>query len=105
MSQTTSWIQVWQVLLWMGSCGAGVRAVSSDTKWICRRPSSEVNIASCRSCPKPPATSPRATNAYSWAKGVVEQSNTDVLYITPTVRNELMRAPQVSDAVLMHCIF
>lgn len=48
---------------------------------------------------------PRATNAYSWAKGVVEQSNTDVLYITPTVRNELMRAPQVSHAVLMHCIF
>ena len=45
----------------------------------------------------PQATSylPRATNAYSWAKGVVEQVDTDVLFITPTVSNELMRAPQV----------
>lgn len=43
---------------------------------------------------------PRATNAYSWAKGVVEQAaDMDVLFITPTVRNELMRAPQVSNAV------
>jgi hypothetical protein len=39
---------------------------------------------------------PRATNAYCWAKGVVEQADTDVLFIISTVCNELMRAPQVS---------
>ena len=39
---------------------------------------------------------PRAISAYKWARGLQKAGNTNALFITPTVGNELMRAPQVS---------
>ena len=39
---------------------------------------------------------PRAISAYKWARGLQQAGNTNALFITPTVGNELMRALQVS---------